>query len=244
MSAIDQSGEVAAVARELILRDEGLFFLEHAQHAASYDFTRHVLNCADAMLPTAIEAFATVLHDPGLQSALRVWNKYGQFADHVNLLLREYRVSYELIAVEMIPFASRELHVEVVAPTLTLLAGDDRWRGAESAYRKALEEIARGDAADAVTDAGTALQEALTALGASGNALGPLIKSARMRRLLAPHDGPLLDAIERTMNWVAADRSTTGDAHSSRPASIDDAWLIVHIVGALMLRLSKGGERA
>jgi hypothetical protein len=152
-------------------------------------------------------------------------------------LLREYRVSYELNGGEMVPFSSRELHVAVVDPALRLLTASPRWEGVERSYRKALEALSRDDAAGAITDAGTALQEALILLGCSGNALGPLIKSARSKALFTAHDARMLDAIDRVLNWVSADRSNTGDAHNATPAAIEDAWLTIHIVGAVLVRL-------
>lgn len=53
---------------------------------------------------------------------------------------------------------------------------------------RALGEISNGKPGDAITDAGTALQETLTALGCDGNNLGALIKSAKAKGLLAAHD--------------------------------------------------------
>ena len=100
-----------------------------------------------------------------------------------------------------------------------------------------------GDGADAVTDAGTALQELLTELGCKGNQLGNLIKSASKMDLLAAHDAPLLDAIEKALNSVAADRSETGESHHASDAGREDAWLIVHIVGAFVVRLAAGEKR-
>ena len=81
------------------------------------------------------------------------------------------------------------------------------------------------------------------AVGCEGNQLGDLIKSARTRGLIAAHDSPLLDVIEKALNWVAADRSQTGDSHHASHASRDDAWLIVHIVGAFIVRLAAGEPR-
>jgi hypothetical protein len=45
------------------------------------------------------------------------------------------------------------------------------------------------------------------------------------------------------MHWVAADRSQSGESHHASDATRDDAWLIVHIVGAFIVRLAAGGER-
>src|SRR5437867_3146024 len=45
--------------------------------------------------------------------------------------------------------------------------------------------------------------------------------------------------VERIGEWVSADRSARGDAHAVTDADADDAWLAVHVVGALLLRLEK-----
>lgn len=111
------------------------------------------------------------------------------------------------------------------------------WDGVERAYRKALHEIA-SDPSDAITDAGTALQEALGQLGAAGNQLGDRLRSAKRRGLLVGHDERLVKAIEDMGHWVAADRSVHGDAHNADEALTADAWLAVHVAGALILRLT------
>lgn len=66
-------------------------------------------------------------------------------------------------------------------------------------------------------------------------ALGPLIDDALRKGLLAPHDKKLAD-------WVSADRTTTGDAHRHSEATESDAWLTVHVVGALIVRLADSGR--
>src|SRR5262249_38063208 len=156
----------------------------------------------------------------------------------VNVILREHRISYELINDQMVEFSSRTLHQQVISPSLKLLASRPNLEKVESAYKDALEEISKGNAADAITDAGTALQEMLSALGCAGNALGPQIASARAKKIIAPHDSPLLTAIEKVLHWVSADRSEKGDAHGVTSATLEDAWLIVQVVGAVVLRLS------
>lgn len=83
-----------------------------------------------------------------------------------------------------------------------------------------------------------------TLAGCKGNSLGPLAKDAKARGLLAPHDETLSDALQKIIDWVSADRSSKGDAHNASTASRSDAWLTVHVVGALILRLSEGSSRA
>jgi hypothetical protein len=137
----------------------------------------------------------------------------------------------------MVPFASKELHTEIVVPTMHLLSGRVGWEKVESAYQDALGEIADGKPADAITDAGTALQEAFVTLGCEGNTLGVLAKSARRKGLFAPHDALMAEALHKLVDWVSADRSEKGDVHQAGEPSVEDAWLTVHIVGAVILRL-------
>lgn len=153
----------------------------------------------------------------------------------------DYRVAYRVVDRELIPLGSDELHAEVVAPALRLLVGT-RYKRAHVAYLGAIKEIP-ADPANAITDAGTALQETLEALGCEGNALGPLIKSARKRGLIAGHDQTLMNGIENFLSWASADRSNMGDGHHVSDASRADAWLMVHIVGALIVRLIDPSKR-
>lgn len=164
------------------------------------------------------------------------------FMEVVNQILNEHRIAHKFVDGELIPFESDELLQEVVEPSLRLLVGSGL-QGAHDAYLKALKEISRNDPADAITDAGTALQETLTALGCRGNALGPLLKDARKNGLLAGHDQNLSDGILKFADWASADRSESGDAHTSSSATNADAWLMVHVAGALIVRLVDPAKR-
>lgn len=166
-----------------------------------------------------------------LEAFIKVYAEKGADTDsYVNEVLREHRIGYRIVEHEVVFRGSDELHASVVAPALRLLIGRE-FVNAHDAYLDALKEITAGKSGDAITDAGTALQEALTALGCTGNALGPLIDDAVRRGILAPHDKKIAD-------WVSADRSTTGDAHHHSAATVADAWLAVHVTGALIVRLA------
>jgi len=115
------------------------------------------------------------------------------------------------------------------------------WGAVQHAYRNALDELADNKPDNAITDAATALQDALTLLGCDGNTLGPLVHSARTKGLLAPHNSTLATGSGKFMQWASADRSELGDGHHGASlAERDDAWLCVYVVGALILRLSRG----
>ena len=163
------------------------------------------------------------------------------FGPTLNDALYRERVALEFVEFNLIERSSEELHVEVVQATLRLLAGRSTWASIERAYRNALDEIANDKADDAITDAASALQEAFALVGCKGNALGPLIKDARTKGILAPHDQTLGDAISKIADWVSADRSEFGDGHrGASGANREDAWFTVHVVGALILRLASG----
>ena len=161
----------------------------------------------------------------------------------INTILREQRVSYELVNSEFVAFESRELHSSVVVPTLTLLGNAPNFQAVEFAYREALNEISNDSPDDAITDAARVLEEILKTLGCSGNSLGKKLSEAQSLGLLGDHDSQLRQAISKIGSWVAADRAEKGDAHPGGTATIDDAWLIVHVVGALILRLSRTPSR-
>lgn len=224
-------------ASDLILRTHGWEYLTiETPYGTSYGgkFWEYMYNVGSAVYPDVVESIFKVLDNS---------NARRKFSSTVQTILREDRVSFDFVDGLMIPFESQEMHTAVVLPVITLLAGRKSFAEAEASYLKALEEITRGDAGDAITDAGTALQLTLEALGCKGNALGPLIKDAKRRGLVAGHDSTLTDGIEKILHWVSADRSESGDAHKATDASIEDAWLIVHVVGALILRLAGGPLR-
>lgn len=231
--------ELLGEARNLILRDEGWEYLVSDYYGAAHDVFEYIKVAEHSMMPSLLEAVTLCLSI----HPLRYGSKPEEFRETVNTILNEHRISYELVDWRMVEFESKEQHTEVVVPALRLLSGREGWDDVERAYQEALKEISQGSPEDAITDAGTALQEALKLLGCEGNSLGPLAKSARDKGLLAAHDSTLADGIKKVIDWVSADRSEMGDAHNAAPATRDDAWLAVHIVGALILRLA-GPERS
>jgi hypothetical protein len=167
------------------------------------------------------------------------------FRTEVNRILEAHIVALSLHQnSRLIEIESQEMHKAVVAPTLYLLHSQPRFAGAETAYQKSLKELRNRDAADAITDAATALQEVLTALGCDGGALGELVSSAKKKGMLTGADTPLTESIIKTVNWVAAKRNQ-GEAHRGDPdMNMSDAWMVVHVVGALTIRLSETDQPA
>jgi hypothetical protein len=216
--------------RLLLLREEGLLQLRGVSDALN-DVAAFFLVSPDELVPSIIEAMFVALFDVSNNPP---WAPTGwkTFTGAVNEVLYQERIGFEFVGGTLVEKDSQELHAEVIAPTLRLLSGRPGWEDVEKAYQRALEEISDGHPDDAITDAGAALQEALVKLGCEGNALGPLIASGLKKRLFAQHDAKLL-------SWASADRSELGDGHQgASPATRHDAWLAVHVVGAIILRLT------
>jgi hypothetical protein len=241
-------GDIFIRARQVILEQEGLEYLYGEGLPEYTDFESFLRHGPDELYPTAIEALVSSIHrwDREQQARMYYSSDRGyatEFIDSVSEIFAQERVAWKFVRGELVELKSEELHVAVVEPALHLIH-DRRFTSVDATYRKALDELSRGDGGDAVTDAGAALQELLTALGCDGNSLGPLIKSAREKGLLAAHDTPMLTAVEKAMHWVSADRSETGESHHASDATRGDAWLIVHVVGAFIVRLASGEHRS
>lgn len=204
------------------------------------DFNANAVKKADLRADLLIDGIAAIAQ--ALKFIRPHDDTSAEFQRSANVILREHRVSYKFVDDELISFESDELLQEVVEPALRLMT-DQRFSSAHDAYMDALKEISNGAPGDAITDAGTALQQALVALGCEGNAIGPLLKDAKRKGLLVGHDQNLIDGISKFIDWASADRSTTGDAHKPSEAAISDAWLMVHIVGALIVRLADAVPR-
>lgn len=176
-----------------------------------------------------------------LDSIRSVLVSHGEtFDEAINDVLNEHRIAFRMVEGQMVSMGSDELQQQVVEPALRLLVGR-QFQSAHDAYFKALDEITKQDAGDAITDAGTALQETLTALGCEGNVLGKLLNDAKKKGILGGHDQALIDGVLKFANWAAAERNLAGDSHHHTDATLADAWLMVHVVGALIVRLADPG---
>jgi hypothetical protein len=229
------TSEVVVVARDLILNDEGLPFLQDGHMRPEADFLDYLMKCGHGDVPMVIEALYVAMrtfnHRAGYYAA-----QFNEFHDSVNEILDEERVAYDFEDDHMRSFESKELYQAVMEPALRLLH-NSKFQKAENAYQDALEEQSKGKPGDAITDAGVALQETLIALGCEGKTLGALIASAKNKRLLATHDDRMTEAIESVMVSAAALRNEKSDSHWADRATKEDAWFIIHVVGALIVRL-------
>lgn len=243
-STFGSPANLIAVAQQLTLRDLGLARLSNVSgQDPREDGLNAVLYAEESSVFSLIEALMSISWETRKKYPVLNAQTIGdfrrslpEFETEIRTILREHRVKYDLINSRFIPRESLELHESVIVPTLTLLAGHEGFNGAETAYQQALGELHNGNPEDAITDAGTALQEALVALGCKGNSLRPLANSAIKQGVMNAYDKKIID-------WVSADRSAKGDAHNANPATREDAWLAVHIVGALILRIATGPLR-
>lgn len=134
------------------------------------------------------------------------------------------------------------MHSEVLRPATLLLGDDPVFRTASDAYQSALARLTKGETDVALTQAATSLQEFFRALGVEGNSVSDQLDNAQRHNVISPADRSLMKPL---INWVNADRSYRGNAHRHREGDVTraDAWLMMHVVGALMVRLSNREPR-
>lgn len=190
-----------------------------------------LMSLTNRVKPSRIQPYITPRNAARLGAALPV------FIGKLSQILREHRIAFDIVERHFVPRQSRIMHENVIVPTLMLLVITKNMKMLRRLIEMTLSELHDGSPDDAITDASTALQEALSALRCEGNSLGPLANSAVVEEVIEPHDKKLID-------WVSADRSTKGDAHSVSSALIEDAWLTVHVVGAIILRICGGPLRS
>ncbi|WP_134765106.1 hypothetical protein [Nocardioides sp. 1609] len=192
-----------------------------------------LVSSSDEVILDALAAASALMHGSPFPDR----DLGGLFDTAVNNVMREHRIAYKFVDGELIPFESDELLQAAIEPALRLMAGP-QFKSAHDAYLNALREISNGEPGDAITDAGTALQEALTALGCEGDVLSALIGDAKVKGLFKSHDAQLHEAMILVTKWAASERNKNSDAHKHPDASLADAWLMVHVVGALIVRLA------
>lgn len=120
----------------------------------------------------------------------------------------------------------------IVKPVLHLLSGRPDLGSARAAYEEAVDELASGVNDNAIASACRALGMTLDSLGYAGRSLHDQTSEVSNEGSFRSHDVALLD-------WVSRYASA-----SDTSATRDDAWLVVHAVGALVLRLVGPSEGA
>ncbi|WP_420623283.1 hypothetical protein [Candidatus Poriferisodalis sp.] len=159
--------------------------------------------------------------------------------DRITEILDDHRIGFVFVDGDFLPRSGSIADQEILVPTVKFLTGDRAFADADSTYREALRAIQHGQPDEAITKACTALQSVLAALGCGegSDKLSKQIAASIDNGLLAKHDKPL-------EGWLTADRGNLGSAHPGEGNAVrEDAWLTVHVVGAIILRLARGRAR-
>lgn len=165
-----------------------------------------------------------------------------RFLMSVNDLLLAARVEWHYNDRSFVQRGNSVLYSDIVKPTTILLDSSPVFAKASRRFNAAISRLSENKPDAAITDAASAVQEMLRALGANGNSITDQIDAAARQKIITQVDRQLLRPI---VNWVNADRSERGNAHHHRAddASKADAWLAIHVAGALMVRLSNQEPR-
>lgn len=220
-------------AQRLLIRDRGIESLSDGSHEET-DMSDYIDHCVSKEFPDVLEAIYLSIRTQ--DALMRAESLESLFEKKANEQLESYRVSFSMVGGEVVPFESRELHIEVVEPTLRLLSKRG-WEEVEEPYREACKELARGKPDNAVTDATTALQEGLRKLGCTGKNFAQLLNSAK-KTILNGADEKFISAIDLLIKWSSSMRTNYGDNHKTTKTDKQRAWLIIHLVGILLLYLT------
>lgn len=151
-------------------------------------------------------------------------------------------MAYDLVEFKVVEKRSEELHTEVVAPALILLHGRSRFADAERQYRDALDELADGNWADAITDASSAVENVLRIiLNLSQGTLADLLGHARKQGLFGDPQAARLKKVVAGFTALADMRNEESDAHGNSTDAAT-AWLSLHWAGALIVYLVQRAE--
>ena len=89
------------MASTLLKEDEGVFYLTDPNAGPAQDLFEHSQRCSDEQYPSVVEALYAGLATPGQYGPRGNWRGFEQ---GVNGLLREHRLSYEMIEGRLVPF--------------------------------------------------------------------------------------------------------------------------------------------
>ena len=166
----------------------------------------------------------------------------GAFVDTLNDILLNARVDWHFVDNRFVQRGNSVLHAEVVKPATILLSDLPVFTAASRGFNAAISRLSEGKPDVAITDAASAVQEFFRALGVDGNSLADQINVAERKKLITKFDRHLLKPFT---DWLNSDRSEHGNAHGHREGDVTkaDAWLAIHVAGALMIRLSNREPR-
>jgi hypothetical protein len=164
------------------------------------------------------------------------------FVETIRRRLREHKMAYDIVEGQAIHKQSEELHVNVVVPALTLLHGRGRFAGAEKQFRDALNELAAGNWADAVTDANATVENLLRTLtGFKQGQLPDLLAEARNRGIFGDPQSARIKKVVNGFSALVDVRNKEGDAHGNT-SDEETAWLALYWAGALIVYVVRRAE--
>ena len=164
------------------------------------------------------------------------------FIETVNDILLGARIEWHYVDGDFTQRGNSVLYADVVKPASILLDSDPKFSKASSGFQAAITRLSENKPDVAITDAASAVQEFFRALGITGNSISDQLNAAQKANVITAYDRSLLKPFT---DWVNSDRSERGNAHHHREGDVSksDAWLAIHVAGALMVRLSNEEPR-
>lgn len=224
--------------RYKLMSNYGVACLHDSDLTGHIDYDQTVQKGEIARVLDLIEATYFELYEASLMHIGEAVNgaqlKYETAINDIFLLDRN---SYTFREGQIHQFSEQFSYEEILFPAINLLNLKSEYVEVNIKYKEALEEISRNKPADAITDAGTALQIYLEIKGFPGKVLGDQIKALKISKTLSGLDMKLLDVLVQCVEWISGVRNQKSDAHPGQKGELEDAWLVLRILGSLILRL-------
>ena len=193
----------------------------------AYAFAQLVGDGRTSFLPTLVDPYVRL---SAVELLLDIVLDTDQFHELANEAAQRFRVGLRLEGNRFIDMTSEHVHLEVVRPSLQLLAKPE-FEPVNELYRKGFDRLLAGDPAGAITAATSAVEEMLRTGGCGGSTLQQLAQSARTRGWLTP-------GVEQSIDKLDAYRSDS-DAHRVGTDERELARLVLHLTASLLLYLGR-----
>lgn len=154
----------------------------------------------------------------------------------LNDLLRAERYDHKIVDGQMVPF-SETLSYQGLEATFTIHLRNPDFAPVRDKLIEALHEYAQNKYANAMTDAGYAIQQYLTLKGFPGHTIGAQVIDAVAAGFITKEDKKLWD-------WLREMRNDDDDAHPGSPPSKELAWSYLEILGSVFERYEAEAENS
>ncbi|PKL14785.1 MAG: hypothetical protein CVV52_00335 [Spirochaetae bacterium HGW-Spirochaetae-8] len=213
------------VVQEFFLREVGVFALKDfigldriPMDNRQDDICNFMLNVKESdLFLSVVEVFFRVISGINVSSIPPGWFQNHQLPadaiEELNIRFQRANLGYEFIDNLIISIDSKEVHKEIVKPSLTLLSSEDIYSGADDEYRTAFTFYKEGEYEQVLSECNKALESCLVAIIKKHNwkapgkpTTGNLIPVCKENKLFPSYTADYLGILTGLLKGVSAIR--------------------------------------